>query len=337
MTDETLPIATLPFPATSTTALVLDDQSLDRMMRLADIMASGRCTLPKEYRGSPGDCLAVVMQAMQWRMNPYLVAGKTHFVNGVIGYEAQLVNAVVVESGAIEGGFDYEWYGPWERVLGKFEEKSRVKDGETIKYRIPGWTLQDEAGIGIRVTATRRADHATKTLDLLLAQTRTRNSTLWADDPRQQLAYLGVKRWARLYTPGVMLGVYTPDELQEQAGERFMGAADVVPEPETSRSQKLKERMRPLGRPPFANCRTAAPTKAKEASETPPLVLSNDVDSATYLADFSARLAEAKSAADLEEIGRLITPDIKEQMLAEHVKELRGRYQVRERELMGSE
>ena len=64
-------------------------------------------------------------------------------------------------------------------------------------------------------------------MELLLAQARTRNSTLWADDPKQQLAYLAQKRWARLYAPGVILGVYTPDEL-EQPAERNMGAAEVV-------------------------------------------------------------------------------------------------------------
>ncbi|ECD9546107.1 recombinase RecT [Salmonella enterica subsp. houtenae] len=39
--------------------------------------------------------------------------------------------------------------------------------------------------------------------------------TMWEQDPRQQLAYLCVKRWARLHAPDVLLGVYTPDELQE--------------------------------------------------------------------------------------------------------------------------
>lgn len=48
----------------------------------------------------------------------------------------------------------------------------------------------------------------------------TRNSTLWADDPRQQLAYLAVKRWARLFCPDVILGVYTPDELDDRREER---------------------------------------------------------------------------------------------------------------------
>lgn len=54
----------------------------------------------------------------------------------------------------------------------------------------------------------------------MLAQARTRNSTLWADDPRQQLAYLAVKRWARLYCPEVILGVYTIDELEKDGRTR---------------------------------------------------------------------------------------------------------------------
>ncbi|VTM11692.1 RecT family [Raoultella terrigena] len=50
----------------------------------------------------------------------------------------------------------------------------------------------------------------------MLSQAQVRNSTLWATDPRQQLAYLAVKRWARLYCPDVILGVYTADEIDER-------------------------------------------------------------------------------------------------------------------------
>ena len=64
-----------------------------------------------------------------------------------------------------------------------------------------------------------------------MAQAGVRNSPLWEQDPRQQLAYLCVKRWARLHAPDVLLGVYTPDELQEAAPrvER-----DVTPPPATA-------------------------------------------------------------------------------------------------------
>jgi len=65
----------------------------------------------------------------------------------------------------------------------------------------------------------------------MLSQAQVRNSTLWASDPKQQLAYLATKRWSRLHCPDVIMGVYTPDELQETAPrvER-----DITPTPATA-------------------------------------------------------------------------------------------------------
>ena len=80
-------------------------------------------------------------------------------------------------------------------------------------------------------SATIKGETQPRTLTLLMSQARTRNSTLWTEDPKQQLAYLAAKRWARLYMPDVLLGVYTPDELElGDAGPRTidMGRADVV-------------------------------------------------------------------------------------------------------------
>lgn len=165
--------------------------------------------------------MAVAMQAAQWQMNPFAVAQKTHLINGVLGYEAQLVNAVISRSGVLASRFDYEWYGLWEKVVGKFH----IRKGDKGEYRVPGWTLADEAGIGIIIRATLKGEDQPRELDLLLAQARTRNSTLWADDPRQQLAYLAVKRWARLFCPDVILGVYTPDELDDRREEREVNPA----------------------------------------------------------------------------------------------------------------
>lgn len=210
----------LPHAATSTSALVLDGNSLDKMMKLADVMATGRATMPKHFNGNPADCLAVIMQAMQWQMNPFAVAQKTHLVNGVLGYEAQLVNAVITSCAPVKDRLHYEWFGDWTKVVGKFV----IKNGDKGEYRQPGWKLADEEGLGVRVWATFRGEEEPRVLELLLAQARTRNSTLWADDPRQQLAYLATKRWSRLYCPDVILGVYSPDELEsEPPKERDVG------------------------------------------------------------------------------------------------------------------
>lgn len=218
----------LPHAATSTSALVLDGDSLDKMMRLADVMATGRATLPKHFNGNSADCLAVVMQAMQWKMNPFAVAQKTHLVNGVLGYEAQLVNAVITTCAPVVDRLHYEWYGDWDKVIGKFV----IKNGDKGEYRQPGWKLADEEGLGVKVWATFRGEDEPRVLELLLAQARTRNSTLWADDPRQQLAYLATKRWSRLYCPDVILGVYSPDELEESS-PRFRDVSPQRKEPGT--------------------------------------------------------------------------------------------------------
>lgn len=218
-----------PTPAagsTSSIALLMDDRSMDKLIRVADMMASARATVPKHFRGNPGDCLAVCMQAATWNMNPFAVAQKTFLVgdSGTLGYEAQLVSAVINNSGAVKDRFHFEWFGPWEKVVGKFTVKRNDKGQE---YRLPGWTMADEAGCGIRVWATIKGESEPRELELLLAQARVRNSTLWADDPKQQLAYLAQKRWARLYAPDVILGVYTPDEF-EQPAQVDMGKADEV-------------------------------------------------------------------------------------------------------------
>lgn len=203
--------------ATYNDNMLMDVAAMGHMMNVATFMAGGTMTLPPPYQKNPANCLAVVMQAAQWRMNPYAVAQKTHFVNGTIGYEAQLVSAVIQQSGAVNGMFKFEWFGPWEKIVGNIvERESKTKkddNGYAKKYKVPGWNQSDEEGVGITVSATLKGEVEPRELVLLLKQATTRNSTLWADDPKQQIAYLAQKRWARLYCPGVILGVYTSDEL----------------------------------------------------------------------------------------------------------------------------
>ncbi|OEZ50299.1 RecT family protein [Janthinobacterium sp. MP5059B] len=223
----------MPVVATSSASLILDSASMDSMMRLADIMAKGRATIPEHLRGSPADCAAVIMQAIQWRMNPFAVAQKTHLVNGVLGYEAQLVNAVIQSSGVTVDRFNYEWYGPWEKIIGKSKVCTAPAKGtkgaadykKEYQFRVPDYDLKDEDGLGVRIWATLRGETEPRVLELLLVQASVRNSPLWATDPKQQLAYLAVKRWTRLYSPDVILGVYTPDELDEGSRE----ARDITP------------------------------------------------------------------------------------------------------------
>lgn len=217
------------------TALILDPGHLKNMMAIAEIMAKGIATVPRHLQKNAGDCLAVVMQATQWGMNPFAVAQKTHLVNGILGYEAQLVNSVVNSMAPTKDRINYEWFGDWDKIMGKFEERESKKKvdedtGKPLKYRVPAWNIKDEAGLGVKVWATMKGEDQPRELVLQLVQCRVRNSPLWADDPRQQIAYLAVKRWTRLHCPDVLLGVYTRDELEESRPPRDMGPAEVVEE-----------------------------------------------------------------------------------------------------------
>ncbi|WP_285130291.1 RecT family recombinase [Leclercia adecarboxylata] len=196
-------------------SILTNGELFDRLRTLSTVMANSGAFVPDHFRGKPDACMAVVMQAARWGMDPFAVAQKTHIVgnSGVLGYEAQLVNAVVTNMSPTKDRLHYEWFGEWENIVGRFVERTS-KNGN--KYIAPGWDLKDEAGVGIRVWATMKGENEPRELVLMLSQAQVRNSTLWASDPRQQLAYLAVKRWARLYCPDVILGVYSPDEVEER-------------------------------------------------------------------------------------------------------------------------
>ncbi len=72
------------------------------------------------------------MQAAQWGMNPFAVAQKTH-VNGTLGYEAQLVNAVVSSSNLLATRLNYKWEGDWSKVRKTDKSPSLVTVWATLK------------------------------------------------------------------------------------------------------------------------------------------------------------------------------------------------------------
>jgi hypothetical protein len=167
---------------------LLEDQNFDKIWRMAEALSNSALSIPKELKGNIGDCMAIVTQAMIWGLNPFSVAQKAHVINGKLGYEAQLVNAVVMQSGAIRGSFTYEYRG----------------DGNSLECRA-GAVLRGESEI-------RWGEWLSSAL------VTTKNSPLWKVNPRQQMGYLQVKNWARAFAPGAILGIYSVDELDDFRG-----------------------------------------------------------------------------------------------------------------------
>lgn len=164
---------------------MLDGNYLDRIYRIAESLANSKLSVPEHLRGNVGDCMAIVTQAMLWNMNPFAVAQKTHIVSGRLGYEAQLVNAVLQNSGAVRGLPHYDYKG----------------EGNALECRV-GFV-------------PRGGTQPVWNEFLKISDVTTKNSPLWKTNPKQQLGYLQVKNWARAYCPGAILGVYTTDELAD--------------------------------------------------------------------------------------------------------------------------
>ena len=189
-----------------------DLDALERIEKFAGLMATAKVTIPADLHNKPGDCLALCLQAQAWGMNPYAVAQKAHVIKGKIGYEAQLVNAVITCHAPIEHRPVFAWSEGWERIIGKFKKVPGKNGG--AEYAAPNWADKDEDGLWCEVSATIKGETAPRVLRLEMRQAHPRQSTLWATDPKQQLAYTVMKRWARLHCPDVILGIYTPDELK---------------------------------------------------------------------------------------------------------------------------
>lgn len=162
---------------TGGTSLIPHD--MDGAMRLANMMATSKL-VPAHLRGSPGDCLMVVEQAMRWGMSPFAVAQSTSVIQGKLMFEGKLVSAALHNSGIMASRLDWEFTGA----------------GETR---------------AVTARAVLVGEAKPREITVTLAEAKTSNQ-MWVKQPDQQLVYFSTRAWGRRHAPEVMLGVYSPEE-----------------------------------------------------------------------------------------------------------------------------
>lgn len=160
-------------------------KTLAELMDFAQLMAKSGPMIGKAFRHNPGACVAITMQSMSWGMSPFAVSQKAYVTNDNIAYEAQLVTAVINAHAPIVERPQYEF------------------TGEGAKRRCT-------------ITATLRGDTKPSVYTSPeVARITTKNSPLWKTDEDQQLGYYSIRAWARRFCPEIIMGVYTPEEMQE--------------------------------------------------------------------------------------------------------------------------
>lgn len=158
-------------------------KDMGQVLEFSKLMAVSQQAVPKHLRNQPGMCMAVTVQALGWRMDPFAVANKSYAVNDRLAYEAQLIQAVIEQRAPIKG-----------RIKGRFEGEGpqrqciltvvSAEDGDTMEYRSPQ-----------------------------IGQIKVKNSPLWQADPDQQLWYYSARAMCRRHFPDVLLGVYEREEI----------------------------------------------------------------------------------------------------------------------------
>jgi hypothetical protein len=165
-------------------------RTMQECVDFATIMSKSDFAIPPQFRRNPGACLAVVIQSCRWEADPFGVIQKAYITKSKGGderlaYEAQLIAAVVNTRAGLAGRLQLIYSGDGStrkvKVIGRFADTGEERDVETPT----------------------------------VGKIKVKNSPLWESDPDQQLAYYGMRAWGRRWTPEVLLGMYTPEELQE--------------------------------------------------------------------------------------------------------------------------
>lgn len=163
---------------------------------MAQYMAKSDSLIPAHLRGNVGACMGVIMDAVDWKMNPFKLARMHMVVNGVGSYMSQAITAVMNSRAPIKGRLMPTFSGEGPNLV--CTVKATTDDGQELEYVSP----------------------AVKDID-------PKNSPLWKSDVRQQLSYYSFRAFARRYFPDLLMGVYDPEEAAQASREM----RDITPKP----------------------------------------------------------------------------------------------------------
>lgn len=189
--------------------ILLNDHLYKRCIDVAARMSQADGVTPKHLIGKPAACFAVVQMALIWKLSPQMVAGSTYETpGGRLGYEGKLCQAIMENSGKVDGQIEAEWIGPWEKIEGKFRiETKKANSGKDYEAAIQTWKREDEDGVGVIVTAQVKGESKPRTMTFYLKQAFPRNSTIWVTRTKQQLWYTTMRAFGNMAMPGIFMGV----------------------------------------------------------------------------------------------------------------------------------
>jgi hypothetical protein len=191
-------------------------QSVADLEQISLRLARGMVAVPLHCRDQPGVCYALCMQALEWGMPIMSVINNSYVPRGGdrIGFQSGIIHAVIEKNAPLKSRLRYEIVGEGQerrcKVWGTFksEEKPHEYLSETLAKMHPGHVTKDNVKY-------------------------VKGSPLWDTNPEVQMFYSASRQWARLFAPDVLLGAYTPEEIET--------AQPIDVTPITSLAQRLRD------------------------------------------------------------------------------------------------
>jgi hypothetical protein len=210
-------------------ALMFNDRLYERCKQIAGVMSKAEGITPPHLLGKGEACFAVVTRAITWRLDPFAVMAATYQTpGGRVGFEGKLIQAILENSGMLEGPVTYELIGEWNKIRGKHRI---AKSSKGHDYAVPDWKPEDEEGLGVIVRAKVKGERELREMEpFMLRSCFPRNSTLWALRPDQQIKYTACRAFGNTVAPGILMGV--PSDSDADGGGSMI---DVTP-PRPTRS-----------------------------------------------------------------------------------------------------
>lgn len=204
-------------------------ETVEQLYRISDALAGSGVMVPPHCRNQPKTVFAILVQSQEWGLPFMGVINQSYVTKGRggverVAYQAQLVHTLIETRAGLAQKLREEFIGEGEDMICKVSGIFKGEKEPHVWESEPVGIIREQIGWN--------------------EQGNFRGSPLWVTKPRMQLHYATTRDWARAHCPWVILGVYTPEDIEDGK------AIEEVKEPSRLEllAQRLKERKEARGR-----------------------------------------------------------------------------------------
>lgn len=209
-------------------SMFLDTARFEFAQRVAGMFAKSSM-VPTHFQNNIGNCMIALNLAERMRVDPFMLMQNLYIVHGRPGIEAKLAIALINGAGRFEPiEFEFEGKGDTRQCRATAKE---IKTGKVLQGPWVSWTM---------AKAERWVD---------------KDGSKWKTMPDLMFMYRSAMFFARVYDPGVLLGLRTKDELDDMV-------IDVTPQAASTEDLTAKIRGEEKGQAPVEQ----EPTQKKRGS-----------------------------------------------------------------------